>query len=159
MSRAQRQAPRRVSDEQGAVLVEFSIVFVLFAVLLSGLIQYGVIFATEQSITHAASEAARVVVDIPDSNGDGSTADEAEARITNEIEQQLDWLDGAIVAGDGRGVDVTVACDGCTGGAPSCTGCVDVTVTFNWEDDAIVPQVIPVAVPSTLHAAASVQYQ
>lgn len=154
-----RPVQRKPQREDGAVVVEFAIVFVLLVVLLSGLIQYGVIFAAEQSITHAVSEVTRIVVDIPDSNGDGQTWDEAETRIADELDQQLSWLDSSIDRDDGRRVDFTVLCDGCPDGTANCPECIEVTVTYNWAEDAIVPTMFPVATPDTLNAAASVQYQ
>lgn len=154
-----RKRDDRIQDQDGAVLVEFAAVFVLFAMLVSGLIQYGVIFAVQQSVTHAASEAARVVVDIPDLDGDGSTANDAEDKVMEAIDDQLQWLDGSIDRADGRRVDVTIECDGCTDGAAGCDECLDVTVTFNWADDAIVPTIFPVGTPDRLQSSASVEYQ
>lgn len=149
-----RSCPRPPRGGQdGAVVVEFSIVFVLFATLIAGMIQYGVIFAAEQSLTHAASEAVRTVVNITDDNSSGSAEDEATTEIVRVIQDQLAWLDGSIVADDGRGVDYEITF------AASCPDCVDVQITFNWEDDAIVPELLPIGTPSTLITMSSVRYQ
>ena len=152
-------------QEDGAVVVEFAIVFVLFVTLLAGLIQYGVIFAAEQSMTHAASEAVRSVVNIADTDGDGP-AGEAEDAIRTVLEDEaLQWMDGSVDPDDGRGLDYVVNCDGCADGAATpdgatvCDTCLQVTVTYNWADDPLIPQVIPVATPKRLHAAANLEYQ
>lgn len=151
----------RTRDQDGAVLVEFAAVFVLFALLVSGLIQYGVIFGVQQSITHTAAEAARATVDIPDGDPDTEpgTADDAEDKVMEVVGSNLAWLDDPIDRADGRRVDVTIECDGCTDGAASCADCLDVTITFNWAEDAIVPAIIPVGTPDRLPSSASVEYQ
>ena len=150
--------------EDGAVVVEFAIVFVLFVVLLSALIQYGVIFAAQQSMAHTAAEAARSVVNVADTGTNG-TADEAEDAIATVLQGGLQWLDGSVDAADGREVDYTVNCDGCADGDVTpdgdtvCATCIEVTITFNWQDDRLVPQILPVPTPSRLSSAANVQYQ
>lgn len=154
-----RRRDDRIQDQDGAVLVEFAAVFVLFALLVSGLIQYGVIFGVQQSITHAVSESARATVDIPDLDGNGSTANDAEDKVMEIVGSNLAWLDDPIDRADGQRVDVTIECDGCTDGAASCADCLDVTITFNWADDAIVPTIIPVGTPDRLQSSASVEYQ
>ena len=141
-------------DEGGAVVVEFAIVFVLFAVLLSGLIQYGVIFAAQQSLAHAASEATRAVVNITDENEDGSTEDEARTRIDEVLGDQMQWMDGAIVQDDGQKVDYEP--DFTVTGCPEC---VEVTVTYDWAHDPLVPQILPIGTPTQLSSSANVRYQ
>lgn len=145
-------APSQYQDQSGAVVVEFAAVFVVFVLLLSGLIQYGVIFAAQQSLSHAASEATRAVVNIADANDDGSAEDEATARIEEVMDQQASWLDSSIDASDGRKVDYTVDFTGCD-------GCVEVEVAYNWVDDALVPTLLRIATPSTLSASANARYQ
>ena len=142
----------RHRDDEGAVVVEFAIVFVLFALLLSGLIQYGVIFAAEQSLAHAASEATRAVVNITDANEDGSTEDDASSRIDEVLGDQMQWMDGAIDPSDGGKVDYQVAFTGCP-------ECVEVTVTYNWADDPLVPQILPIGTPARLSSSANVRYR
>ena len=152
------------SREDGAVVVEFAVVFVMFAVLLSGLIQYGVIFAAQQSMAHAAAESVRSVVNIADTGADG-TADEAEAAIADVLGGGLQWLDGSIDAADGASVDYVINCDGCADGVTTpdgdavCASCIEVTVTFNWAQDRLVPQILPLPTPGRLSSAANVQYQ
>ena len=146
------------------MVVEFAVVFVLFAALLSALIQYGVIFAAQQSMAHAAAEAARSVVNIADAGTDG-TADEAETAVAGVLDGGLQWLDGSIDPADGSSIDYVINCDGCTDGDVTpdgdtvCATCIEVTVTFNWEDDRLVPQILPVPTPTRLSSAANVQYQ
>ena len=53
---------RRERGESGAALVEFALVVGLFMLILYGLISYGMIMATKQRVTNAASEAARSAV-------------------------------------------------------------------------------------------------
>lgn len=129
-------------SQDGAVVIEFAIVFVLFATLLAGLIQYGTIFAVQQSLSHAAAEATRSGVDVV------GTAD-AEARAQQVLDDQLKWLDPAGVAST---VQADVPCDPAI--YPAGTNCLEVEVTYDWEDHAIVPMLVAVAVPDTLRSRA-----
>lgn len=153
------------TGQDGVVVVEFAAVFVIFVILLSGIIQYGVIFAAQQSMAHAAAESVRSVVNIRDAGGAAGPVDEAEAEIQTVLEDGLGWMDGAIDRADDRGLDYVVNCDGCTDGAVTpagdtvCDTCIEVTVTFNWQDDALIPHIFPVGTPKALSSSANVKYQ
>lgn len=166
---------RRLARQDGAVLVEFAIVFVLFVTLLGGLIQYGAIFAVQQSLSHAAAEATRAAVDVVDDT-------EAKTRALDVVEDQLEWLD---VAGMTVGPSGTASCsdgvdndaDGDTDGLdtdclrtlatedaliqpcasppyPAGTECLVVEITYDWAGYALVPTLLAVATPDTLSARA-----
>ena len=138
--------------QDGAVVVEFAAVFVLFALLLSGLIQYGVIFAAQQSLSHAAAEATRAVVNIADVDDDGSAQDEAEARVAEVVRDQVEWLDGEMDASDGDRVDYQVDFTGCP-------ECIEVTISYDWAGDPLVPSLFRIATPATLSATANARWQ
>lgn len=128
--------------QDGAVVIEFAVVFVLFATLLAGLIQYGTIFAVQQSLSHAAAEATRSAVDVV-----GTT--DAQNRAQQVLDDQLDWLDAA---GVGSTIQSDVPCD--TAIYPAGTNCLEVEVTYDWDNHAIVPMLVAVAVPDTLRSRA-----
>lgn len=133
---------RRDPRQDGAVVVEFAVVFVLFVTLLAGLIQYGTIFAVQQSLSHAAAEATRAAVDVVD---DTVAQDRAEAVVAD----QLDWLrEEGITVGP---ADMTVTCDE---SYPADTDCLVVEVAYDWADHALVPTLFAVATPDTLTARA-----
>lgn len=134
--------PSRPAHEQdGAVVVEFAIVFVLFMTLLWGLISYGVIFAVQQSLSHASAEATRAGVDV--------IADaDAESRADAVVADQLQWLDAAGITSQS---DV-VACD--TTIYPAGTNCLVVEASYDWANHAIVPAILNIATPDTLTARA-----
>lgn len=138
-------AAMRQHDQSGAVVVEFAIVFVLFITLLWGLISYGAIFAVQQSLSHAAAEGARAGVDVPDPT-------DAEGLAAAAVTDQLGWLDDAGVT-----TAATVEpCDAAVYGAGH--DCLVVTVTYDWQDHAIVPKLVDVAVPSELSSRAVVVF-
>lgn len=66
----------RLKDESGAVIAEFALVLPLLALLLFGMIEFGLVLFNKQVITNASREAARagIVVD-PDIPG-GMTYDQ-----------------------------------------------------------------------------------
>ena len=133
-------------DEGGAVIVEFAAIFVVFAMLLWGLITYGVIFAAQQSVTHGAADAARATV------GQYPDEDEARSRAEDIIDAQLgegSWLDPA-------GLSHSVEFGPCEGTAER--ACATVHVTYDWANHAIVPEMLSVATPNALSSKAVVQW-
>ncbi len=128
--------------EDGAVIVEFAAIFVVFAMLLWGLISYGVIFAAQQSLTHAAADAARATVGMSD-------PDAAEARAIEMLEAELGWLED--------GIDAKEATVGPCENAPD-HECVSVRVTYDWANHPIVPTILDVAAPTTLTGRAVVEF-
>ena len=49
-------------QQQGAVVIEFALVFVLFFMLLYGIVAYGMIFSMKHSLLQATNEGARAAV-------------------------------------------------------------------------------------------------
>jgi Flp pilus assembly protein TadG len=129
--------------EDGAVIVEFAAIFVVFAVLLWGLISYGVVFAAQQSLTHAASEAARASVGIADPA-------RAEQRALDMLAEELTWLED--------GLDVRSAQVAACANDPD-RRCLRVTVTYDWAGNPIVPSILGVATPDTLTGRAVVEFR
>ena len=143
MNRFTRSSRARLRQEDGAVIVEFAAIFVVFAMLLWGLISYGVVFAAQQSLTHAASEAARSTVGIPDPT-------EAELRAVQMLDEELTWLEDGL---DER--EATVApCEN-----DDTRDCMTVVVTYDWDNHPIVPSILDVATPDTLTGRAVVQFR
>lgn len=154
----QRAAAR--ASEDGAVVVEFAAVFVIFVALLAGLIQYGVIFGAQQSVTHAAAEAGRAAV--------GMQADELVDEVETVLQRQLTWLDDDIDDIDDIGVSAIDAIDEdhpvgvyySVRLGESCLDCVDVAVKYQCRSSRCpIPELYPVPTPSSLAATASVKYQ
>src|SRR2546425_54564 len=57
-----RTARARRRRDRGAVLVEFSLVFILFAFICYALVAFGLALNLKSNLTHAASEGARAAV-------------------------------------------------------------------------------------------------
>ncbi len=134
--------PRR--DESGAALLEFSLVFLLFALMLYGLIAFGMILATKQRITSAASGAARAAV--------GAASDaEAVSRATQRVEDSL----GA--PGSYSPDYATAPCDPAVPAGPRC---ITVTITWDYENHPIVPPApgLGLVTPDEFGATAVVQF-
>lgn len=131
-------------DESGAALLEFSLVFLLFAMVLYGLIAFGMILATKQRITSAASGAARAAV---------GAADDADAvtRATQRVEDAL----GA--PGSYTPVYGTAPCNPAV---PTGPRCITVTITWDHENHPIVPPApgLGLVTPDEFGATAVVQF-
>lgn len=139
---------RSPRDESGAVVIEFAVVFIVFVLLLWGLISYGVVFAVQQSLEHAADEATRV--------GYGQTNQAiAEQAAIDIINDQLSWLGdaGAYDPATGDSVDVVPCPYTVDGSTPDC---LEVVVTFDWANDALIPALFDVGIPDVLSATATV---
>ncbi len=135
--------PRRLRrDESGAALLEFSLVFLLFAFMLYGLIAFGMILATKQRITSAANDAARAAV------GAASGTD-AVSRATQRVEEALG------TPGKYTPSYSTAPCDPVVGGQ-----CITVAITWDYENHPIVPPApgLGLVTPDEFGASAVVRY-
>lgn len=145
MNRFTSSPCERLRRQDGAVIVEFAAIFIVFAMLLWGLISYGVIFAAQQSLTHGAAEAARATVGMSDPVA-------AEQRAEDMLDQELDWLSHGI---DPARTDASVEpCDN-----DPAVDCMTVRVTYDWGGHPIVPSILNVATPDTLTGRAVVQFR
>jgi Flp pilus assembly protein TadG len=158
--------PHRLDDgerDAGAVVLEFAIIFTLFMAVLWGIIGYGVIFAVQQNLTHAASEGARATLGMEldaaedagdDTDGDG-LSDVDETAIQNRAidvveDSQLNWHT------DIRTFSVVGAEVGLCSYDNS-LACLTVTILYPWTTEPIVPVLMDVAVPEELRAESTIQ--
>jgi Flp pilus assembly protein TadG len=131
-------------DESGAALLEFSLVFLLFALMLYGLIAFGMILATKQRITSAASGAARAAV--------GAASDgEAVTRATQRVEDAL-GAPGSYTPGYSTAP--------CNTAVPAGPRCITVNITWDYENHPIVPPApgLGLVTPDEFGATAVVQF-
>lgn len=84
---------RRAGDDDGAVTVEFGIVFPVFALLLAGMVAFGLIFTAQLTLQQAAREGVR------------------EYALTGDAGAASDAATGAATNLSGVGVAVGAACD------------------------------------------------
>lgn len=132
--------------QDGAVVVEFAVVFVLFVMILWGILTYGVIFAAQQTVTHAAGEAARATV--------GHTSQEDAKDVALGVAtEQLAWLGDS---GEPDREDVTF--DACPAPADDQT-CVYVEYAYPWQDDPLITPLFDIAIPSTLTGTAVLTWE
>ncbi len=132
---------RRERGESGAALVEFALVIGLFMLILYGLISYGMIMATKQRVTNAASEAARSAV--------GEADDAAAIAVATTRVNSL--LSGS--AGSYTPVVTAVPCGTST--------CVKVKITWDYKNHPVVPPApgIGLFTPDNIISEAQVQYK
>jgi hypothetical protein len=118
---------RTTRGERGSVLVEFSLVFALFVLVLYGVICFGMILAAKNSITHAAAEGARSAIGVVD---DPLTAglDERVERAKEKVNDSLSWF------GKYEPTDTSAVIAPC--GAKDC---ITVTIEYPYADRPIVP--------------------
>lgn len=144
-SRGARGGPER--GERGSVLVEFSLVFALFVLVIYALISFGVILAAKNSLTHAAAEGARAAVAVVDDPMTGP--DERVERAKEKVEQALSWFGSRYQAGD---TSASIA--------PCGTAqCITVKITYPYSDRPIVPPApgLGLVIPSNLTSTAVVE--
>ncbi|MDQ1375644.1 MAG: hypothetical protein QOJ09_2982 [Actinomycetota bacterium] len=145
-----RQHLQRVKGEEGAALIEFAFVFVLFVFILYALIAFGTALALKQSVTHAAAEGARAAVGVVD---DPSTPlDERETKAKDEVEKSLNWIGDKY-----SNNDVTAKADPCSSGSPDT--CMFVKIAYPYKDKPIVPSApgLGVVMPDTMTSTAVVK--
>lgn len=137
--------PRLRRDESGAALLEFSLVFGLFIFILYGLIAFGMILALKQSVTNAATEAARSAVGIA---ADAAATTKADTTARN----RLDWLSASQKAA----LQVTPTIAPCAGGSGRC---ITVLVKYPYKGNELVPPApgLGLVTPDTISTTATVQ--
>jgi hypothetical protein len=137
---------RRREGQDGAAVVEFAIVFLLFAMLVWGIITYGVIFAAQQTVTHAAAEAARATVGF-------DVWDDAEATAESVAAEQLSWLGEQDDPWTG-----SVILDDCPPPADT-QSCVYAEYVYPWADNPIVTPLFRIGIPQVLRGEAVVVWE
>jgi len=147
---ASRQAEyKRLRGENGVELLEFALVIPIFVFVLYGLIAYGMMLSAKQTITNAASEAARAAVSAPA----GDT--------TAETTAAHDRAQAAMKTLSGYNVDEPNAFSAqvgpCSQGSPN--SCITVTITYNYASHPIVPPApgLGLVTPDKLKSTAVVQ--
>ena len=140
---------RRAGDERGSVLVEFSLVFALFVLVIYALITFGVILSAKNSLTHAAAEGARSAIGVVDDPA--TPLDERVTRATGKVGDSLSWMGSKYQPGD---TSATVA--GC---ANSPAECITVTIEYPYDARPIVPPApgLGLVTPSKLKSTAVVE--
>ena len=138
---------RTKGAERGSVLVEFSLVFALFVLVIYAVISFGVILAAKNSLTHAAAEGARAAVAVVDDPMTGE--DEREERAKEKVGQALDWFGSRYEPGD---TDAFIATCGTA-------QCITVKITYPYSTRPIVPPApgLGLVLPSNLTSTAVVE--
>jgi Flp pilus assembly protein TadG len=137
---------RRVRRERGAAAVEFAILVPLLLLLIFGIISYGVMLAFRQSLSQAASEAARAAV--------GAPSAQVNAVAQSAVKGALDTYGKSCSAGVACTISTPAPCAG-----DSSHNCVQVTVTYPYRGNPIVPTVpgLGFTLPATLSFTSSIE--
>jgi len=133
----------RSNRQRGAVVIEFALVFVLFFLLMYGIVAYGMVFAIKHSLVQAANEGARAAV--RDVGGLPARIELARAVATESIA----WL------GD-RAPEPQVSAEDC---ATTPYVCLSVTLVYDYAGSPLVPALpaLGVVLPDNLTGQATVQ--
>lgn len=136
-----------VGREDGAALVEFALVVTLLLTLVIGTITYGLILGLHQSVTHAASAAARSAVVVP--GEDAAVVSRAETVAT----EQLSWLGSKADV-----LTVEVPTPTPCPGVPSAR-CVTVTVRYPYQEHPLIPSFLGLPVPEQIASTATLELE
>lgn len=129
-------------------------VAVLLVMFIYGIAAYGILLSTKNNLTHAAAEAARSALSVPDLPA--ATLDAR--RITqaqNTVATRLDYLGAKYQAGD---TSATIGL--CNPSDPAdTTECITVTITYPWSERPIVPSApgLGILMPDNLRSTAVVR--
>lgn len=137
---------RRLGEQDGAAIVEFAAVTLLLLALVYGIITYGVVFSVEQSVTHAAADAARAAVGVPTS--------EAADRSRASAISSLSWLGDKI-----RPEDITTSVANCD--FDPTLPCVFVSIHYPYGDRPVIPRVplLDIALPDLITTQAALSLE
>jgi len=81
---------RGARTERGQALVEFSILLPVFMIVLSGLLEFGLVFNNHLTLEYATREGARAGAALADGKGDQGTCDTIDAQIVAAVQRVLD---------------------------------------------------------------------
>lgn len=146
---------RRLGGEHGAALVEFALVVPLLIALLYGIVSFGVALAVKQSITQAASDAARAAVPYPQNNDPSEVGPVGAA--TGQATNTLKWIlnSGGTCdsnpSSNSAGLTCTATVVPCPN-QPSQNNCMTVTVSDDYKNHPIVPNLplLGLLLPNTI---------
>jgi len=117
-------------NESGQSLVEFSLVIGIFAVLVMGLADFGLLFYTQVTLQNAVRQAGRYAITGQCLGGAGSCTS---TRLAS-IQQALEAASVGLINGSNIGADVVIACQNEGGGCPNQAGgpgdVITITVTY-----------------------------
>jgi Flp pilus assembly protein TadG len=110
----------RLSDEEGASLIEMALVLPLLLLVFAGIVDFGLVFQRYEVVTNAAREGARIAI-LP-----GYTAGDVTARVQTYIAQGLNMTQAQVSSATSVDVQaVSIA----PGGGPAFTA-AQVTVVY-----------------------------
>ncbi|MBV9934554.1 MAG: pilus assembly protein, partial [Actinobacteria bacterium] len=135
-------------DERGAALLEFALVFGIFVFVLYGLIAYGMMLSTKNSITHAAAEGARAAIGVSAGDTNGNGIDDRLDAAKNQALASLGWMNTA----QKNATTITPTFGSCP------TTCVKVDISYNYDRQPLVPPApgLGLVTPSSLTSEAIV---
>jgi len=145
MSWSVRRGKASEARERGAAAVEFALVIIPLMVLVWGIICYGVMFSYRQALSQAAGEGARAAVAAPTA----SISSAATAAISNALSSYHQTCGTTLVCSVSSPTSGTLP-NGAT--CPSGHTCVQVTVTFPYRSNPLIPNVpgLGIVVPENL---------
>lgn len=144
MDQRRRVSGRRCRGDQGTALVEMAFILVPLCLLLLGIIVYGYLMSFRQNMTQAAAEGARAgAIAPPDQTP--STHFIAINQATDATNQALESFGEG--CGNGR-TTCLIEINPCP--APSTEQCVTVTVTYDYENNPLMPDIplVSAAIPA-----------
>jgi Flp pilus assembly protein TadG len=146
--RSHDRAPRRLARyaaDDGAAMVEFSLVLLLLAILIFGIISFGYLFSFRQNMTQAAAEGARAAAVA----AGGSEATDANVAVALAIKASF----GKDCGTGGLTCTVTGPSNAlCVNDTNTAHLCVKVTLTFDYKNHPLLPDapVISKFMPDTI---------
>lgn len=151
---------RRHHRERGVTAIEFAILFPVFFSILYAIIQYGMIFAAQQTLTLAAEEGARSALQYQTASSSSAALTSRQAVALSTCVGLISWL--LPLAGQSSSSQ-TICTSSSAASSSSCPvstmDCVWVTTAYPYSSHPIIPT-LPLlgwAVPNTLGNTATVQ--
>lgn len=156
-----REQPR-ARDDRGSVLVEFSLVFVVFVFVAYALVGFGMAINLKQNLTHAVNEGARAAIgagggcDVNDADPAAQTScrDAKRAAAVSHATEDLAGQSGNVKQEATSKISAVIA--PCTG---STATCITVSIPYDYKSVPIIPSApgLGVVMPDTLRAMSVVQ--
>ena len=154
-----RLRPQTRRDD-GAAMVEFAFVGVLFVLLLTGLISFGLILSFKQNLTQAAAEGARAGAVAPAADALDRARDATESAVASFDRDCADASDGltchfpAVLEDCGEDPDDGVVVD-----QPDVPNCITVELVYDYDAKPLLPKfpILASMYPDTLSSSSTAE--
>ncbi|MGH9120987.1 MAG: TadE/TadG family type IV pilus assembly protein [Acidimicrobiales bacterium] len=148
MENSAKRTANRHDSERGAAALELALALPVLLLLIYGIIQFGTVFLVRQDLTEATSDAARSSVAVSQSSAVSTALAQVVGDISNDSAGLVSVPSGGNCPTSGAILTCSVTAASCPIGMPATDNCLTVTVTYQYQQDPIIPDFFGIPLPT-----------